>query len=131
MEACWLSQTQECQIEQIHPQAFDDPVFDSTGMIYMHWVPTGQIINKGYPVEVLREFRKRFCRKRLATLQIGSVEFPPGQCTSPQLHPCHRLFDQDGHQDGSSPPPIVQTLLPVTFAYSLSSRKNLEALVMR
>ena len=27
--------------------------------------------------------------------------------------------------------PIVQTLLPVTFAYSLSSRKNLEAVVMR
>ena len=27
--------------------------------------------------------------------------------------------------------PIVQTLLPVTFGYSLSSRKNLEAVVMR
>ena len=36
------------------------------------------------------------------TLQIGSVAFPPGQCTSPQLHPCHRLFEQDGHQDSSS-----------------------------
>ena len=33
------------------------------------------------------------------TLQIGSMAFPPGQCTSPQLHPCHRLFDQDGQQD--------------------------------
>ena len=38
-----------------------------------------------------------------STLQIGSVEFPPGQCTSPQLHPCHRLFDLDGHQNSSSP----------------------------
>ena len=38
-----------------------------------------------------------------STLQIESVVFPPGQCTSPQLHPCHRLFDQDGHQDSSSP----------------------------
>ena len=37
-----------------------------------------------------------------STLQIGSVAFPPGQCTSPQLYPCHRLFDQDGHQDISS-----------------------------
>ena len=37
-----------------------------------------------------------------STLQIGSVAFLPGQCTSPQLHPCHRLFDQDGHQDSSS-----------------------------
>ena len=35
-------------------------------------------------------------------IQIGSVAFLPGQCTSPQLHPCHRLFDQDGHQDSSS-----------------------------
>ena len=26
-----------------------------------------------------------------STLQIGSVAFPPGQCTSPQLHLCHRL----------------------------------------
>ena len=36
-------------------------------------------------------------------LQIGSVAFPRGQCTSPQLHPCHRLFEQDGHQDSCSP----------------------------
>ena len=33
-----------------------------------------------------------------STLQTGSVAFPPGQCTSLQLHPCHRLFDQLGHQ---------------------------------
>ena len=41
-------------------------------------------------------------REEASTLQIGSVAFPPGQCTSPQLYPCHRLFDQDGHQDSSS-----------------------------
>ena len=35
-----------------------------------------------------------------STVQIGSVA--PGKCTSMQLHPCHRLFDQDGHQDSSS-----------------------------
>ena len=38
-----------------------------------------------------------------STFQIGSVAFPPGQYTSLQLHPCHRLFDQDGHPDSSSP----------------------------
>ena len=27
-----------------------------------------------------------------STLQIGSVAFPAGQYTSPQVHPCHRLF---------------------------------------
>ena len=37
-----------------------------------------------------------------STLQIRSVAFWPGQWNSPQLHPCHRLFDQDGHQDTSS-----------------------------
>ena len=42
-------------------------------------------------------------REEASTLQIGSVAFPPGQCTSLQLHPCHRLFDRDGHQDSSSP----------------------------
>ena len=49
---------------------------------------------KGVPEEILRE--------EASTLQLGSVAFPPGQCTSPQLRPCHRLFDQDGHQDSSS-----------------------------
>ena len=62
-----------------------------------------------------------------STLQIGPVAFPPGQCTSPQLHPCHRLFEQDEHKDSSSASHRVQTLLPVTFGYSLSS----EAVVMR
>ena len=28
-----------------------------------------------------------------STLQIRSAAFPLGQCTSPQFHPCHRLFD--------------------------------------
>ena len=36
------------------------PFFDSTGMIYMHWFPTGQTVNKEYYVDVLREFRKGF-----------------------------------------------------------------------
>ena len=38
-----------------------------------------------------------------STLQIGSIAFPPGQCTSLQLHSCHRLYDQNEHQDSSSP----------------------------
>ena len=41
-------------------------------------------------------------REEASTLQIESVAFPPGQSTDPQLHPCHRLFDQDRHQDSSS-----------------------------
>ena len=42
-------------------------------------------------------------REESSTLQIGSVAFPPGKYTSPQLHPCHRLFDQDGHHLPYSP----------------------------
>ena len=49
---------------------------------------------KGVQEEILSE--------EASTLQIGSVAFPPGQCTSSQLHPCHRLFDQDGQQHSSS-----------------------------
>ena len=41
-------------------------------------------------------------REEVSTLQIGSMTFPAGQCISSQLHPCHRLFDQGGHQDSSS-----------------------------
>ena len=41
-------------------------------------------------------------KEEASTVQIGSVAFPPGQCTGPQLHPFHTLFDQDGHQDSSS-----------------------------
>ena len=48
---------------------------------------------------VLEEIRS----EEASTLQIGSVAFPPGQCTHRQLHPFNRLFDQDGHQDSSSP----------------------------
>ena len=44
----------------------------------------------------------RHSSKEDSTLLIGSVAFPPRQCTSPQLHPCHILFDKDGHQDISS-----------------------------
>ena len=59
-----------------------------------HWT-----VSKEYYVKVLRE---EIPREEASTLQIGSVAFSPGQCTSPQLHPCHRLFDQHGHQDSSS-----------------------------
>ena len=77
------------------------PFFDcSTGMIYMPWVPTGQTVNKEYYVEVLREFRKRFRRKRPALFKSSQLHFHQDNA---QLHPCHRLFYQDGHQDSSSP----------------------------
>ena len=44
-------------------------------MIYMHWVPTGQTVNKEYYVEVLREFRKTFRRKKPAFFKSGQWHF--------------------------------------------------------
>ena len=58
------------------------------------WVRVTMLMFLGVQEEIPRE--------EASTLQIGSVAFPPGQSTSPQLHPCHRLFDHDGHQDISS-----------------------------
>ena len=51
----------------------------------------------------LKRVQEEIPSEEASTLQIGSVAFPPGQCTSPQLHPCHRLFEQNGHQDSFSP----------------------------
>ena len=51
------------------------PIFDSTGMIYIDWVPTGQTANKEYYIEVLRDFWKRFGRKRPALFKSGRWHF--------------------------------------------------------
>ena len=44
-------------------------------MIYVHWVSTGQPVNKEYYVEVLREFRERFRRKRPALFKSAQWHF--------------------------------------------------------
>ena len=41
----------------------------------MHWVPTGQTVNKEYYVEVLREFRKRFFGKRPVLFKSAQYHF--------------------------------------------------------
>ena len=58
-----------------------------------------------------------------STLQIGSVAFPPGQCTSTQPYPCHRLFDQNGHPY-SSPLSLSSRLFVFTYAQRLSLWDN-------
>ena len=92
--------------------------------IHQSWLAKG--LSLGLLCWGFKGVQQEIPSEEASTLQIGSLAFPPGQCTSPQLRPCHRLFDQDGHQDSSSAS-LVQTLLPVTFGYFLSS----EAVVMR
>ena len=64
-----------------------------------HWTDSQQ----GILCWVYKGVQKEIPSEEASTLQIESVAFPPGQSTSPQLHPCHRLFDQHGHQDKFSP----------------------------
>ena len=90
--------------------------------IHLSWLAKG--LGLGLLCWGFKGVQEEIPSEKASTLQIESVAFPPGQCTSPQLHRCHRLFEQDGHQDSSS---VSLTLLPVTFGYSLSS----EAVVMR
>ena len=94
---------QEGKTELIHLQTFDDHFFwqhwYDLHALGSHWTDSQQEILcwgfKGVQEEIPSE--------ETSTLQIGSMAFPAGQCNSPQLHPCHRLFDQGGHQDSFSP----------------------------
>ena len=102
VEACWLSQTQEGQTELIYPQTFDDPFF------WQHWHDPHAlgsrwtVSQQGILCWGFKGVQDEIPSEEASTLQIKSVAFPPGQCTSLQLQPCHRLFDQDGHQHSSS-----------------------------
>ena len=79
------------------PTNFVDPYFwqhwNNLHALGSHWTYSQQSILcrsfKGVQEEIPSS--NRFCG------------ISPGQCTSPQLHPCHRLFDRDGHQQSSSP----------------------------
>ena len=84
------------------PTNFDDPFFwqhcHDLHALGSNWTDSQQgILRWGFKGD-----QEEIPSEEASTLQIGSVAFPAGQCTSSQLHPCHRLFDQDGHQDGSS-----------------------------
>ena len=103
VEACWLSQTHESQADQIHLQTFVDPFF------WQHWHDLYALGSswtdrqQGILCWGFKGVQEEIPSEEASTLQIGSVAFPPGQCTSPRLHSCHRLFYQDRHQDSSSP----------------------------
>ena len=66
------------------------------------WLTKGLGVGVGLLRWGFKRVQEEIPSEEASTVQIGSVAFPLGQCTSPQLHPCHRLFDQDGQQDSSS-----------------------------
>ena len=65
------------------------------------WLAKGLGLGLGLLCWGFKGVQEEIPLEEASTLQIGSVAFPPGHSTSPQLHPCHWLFDQDGHQDSS------------------------------
>ena len=65
--------------------------------IHQSWLPKGLGLGLGL---LCWGFKR--VQEEIPSEEARSVPFPAGQCTSPQLHPCHRLFDQDRHQDSSS-----------------------------
>ena len=82
--------------------------------IDQNWLVKGLGLGLGLLCWGFKWVQEEISSEEASTLQIGSVAFLPGQCTSPQLHPCHRLFDQDVYQDGFSPF-LLPDLAPCDF----------------
>ena len=72
-------------------------------LIHHSWLAKGFGLGLGLLCWGFKGVQEEIPSGEASTLQIGPVSFPPGQYTSLQLHPCHRLFDQDGHQNSSTP----------------------------
>ena len=69
--------------------------------IHDSWLAKGLGLDLGLGLLCLgfKRIQEEIPSEKASTVQIGSVAFPSGQCTS---SPCHRLFEQEGHQDSSS-----------------------------
>ena len=102
VEACWLSQTHR------RPDRANPPTNFWWSLFWQHWHDLHALgshwtdSQQGILCWGFKGVQKEIPSEEASTLQIGSVAFPAGQCTSPQIHPCHRLFDEDGHQHSSS-----------------------------
>ena len=93
--------------------------------IHQSWLAKG--LGLGLLCWGFKEVQEEITSEEASTLQIGSVAFPPGQYTSPTTPSLSPTIWPRWASRQFLTLLIVQTLLPVTFAYSLSS----EAVVMR
>ena len=96
--------------------------------VHQTWLAKGLGLGLGLLCWGFKEVQEEIPSEEASTLQIRSVVFPSGQCTSLQLHPCHRLFDQDGHQNTFSPfllsTPCSLWLLLISLTQKLSLWDN-------
>ena len=68
--------------------------------IHQSWLSKG--LGLGLLCWGFKGVQREILSEEASTFEKGSVAFSSGQYTSPQFHTCHRLFDQDGHQNSSS-----------------------------
>ena len=68
--------------------------------IHQSWLAKGLVL--GLLCWGFKGVQEMISREEASSLQIRSVAFPPGQCSSEQLHHRPTQFDQDDHQDSSS-----------------------------
>ena len=87
----------------------------------MIWVPTGYIIKKEYSIEVFRESRKIFRRKRPALFKSGQWHFHKDNA---QVHNSILVTDYLTKMGIKTvlQPPYSPDLAPCYFGYSLSSQ---------
>ena len=129
LEACWLSLTQESQTEQIHPQTFDDPFFlqywHGLHALSSHWTDSQQ----GILCWRFKEVQEEIPSEEASTLQIsGSSTRTIHQFSTPSLS--QTIWPRLASRQFSTLP-IVQTFIPVTFGYSLSSETVVMKQLMR
>ena len=70
--------------------------------IHQSWLAKGLGLGLGLLCWGFKGVQEEIRSEEASALRMGSVAFPPGQYTSRQHYPCHRLFDQNGYQDSSS-----------------------------
>ena len=95
---------------------------------HQSWLAKGLGLRFGFLCWGFKGVQEEILREEARTLQIGSVAFPPGQCTIPRLHPCHldAIWPRWASRQFLTLP-IVKTLLSMTFGYS----QSLKAVVIR
>ena len=99
--------------------------------IHQSWLAKGLRLGLGLPCWGFKGVQEEIPWEEASTLQIGSVAFPRGQCTSPQLHPYHRLFDQDGHQDSPDVAPCDFWLFPKLRGCRYETTEEMKEAVMK
>ena len=91
--------------------------------IHQSWLAKGLslMLGLGLLCWVFKGVQDVIQSEEVSTLQIGSVAFPPGQCTSAQPILVTDYLRPRWASRQFLTLPIVQTLLPMTLGYSLSS----------